>query len=557
MQWTYFQQLATHGRGARPGRDHLRARPARHGRPGKEERVRARVGPGRHVGRDLQGERAPVVDLQLRGGSGRDSPAPLRRVRVRVPPPARAPPPAAGLRPGAEALAHVQSAGCARRDRRDRAGGHGSRASAISPARWRRSTWSWRKEPMPSLLLEIGCEELPASACYEAERQLPEPLRRALRTGACGALHRPASAGGAPPRSSRARPSRSGSRGRRRRCASAPPPGSRAGTASIRTSSRCGTASWGSSSPGGRSGTSFRSASTPSSAASPSQDDALGRQRAALSAARSLGPGEARRGDAARRALFRPSLHAWGGGHPRRRRRTRTRLREAGVEPVAAARRRRILEGLPEGMERSRRRAGRGRPPGGVADRPGERLRRALPRPSSRRRDHRHAVPPALLPARGQPLRVRRERRRSGRRPRRNTQVLENRLDDAAFSFERDVKVGIDGLGDAPRGHLVLRRRRHVRRQGRAAAEARRAARWGRGDARGGAPRQGGPGLRARARVPGARGPHRRRVRAPGGISRGRLRRHRRAIPARFRPAGRCPRPRAGASSPPRTRSTR
>ena len=26
---------------------------------------------------------------------------------------------------------------------------------------------------MPTLLLEIGCEELPASACYEAERQLP------------------------------------------------------------------------------------------------------------------------------------------------------------------------------------------------------------------------------------------------------------------------------------------------------------------------------------------------------------------------------------------------
>ena len=39
--------------------------------------------------------------------------------------------------------------------------------------RSRSSTWSWRKEQMPSLLLEIGCEELPASACYEAERQLP------------------------------------------------------------------------------------------------------------------------------------------------------------------------------------------------------------------------------------------------------------------------------------------------------------------------------------------------------------------------------------------------
>ena len=31
---------------------------------------------------------------------------------------------------------------------------------------------------MPTLLFEIGCEELPASACYEAERQLPDLVRR-------------------------------------------------------------------------------------------------------------------------------------------------------------------------------------------------------------------------------------------------------------------------------------------------------------------------------------------------------------------------------------------
>src|SRR5919201_34909 len=31
---------------------------------------------------------------------------------------------------------------------------------------------------MPSLLFEIGCEELPASACREAEAQLPELCRR-------------------------------------------------------------------------------------------------------------------------------------------------------------------------------------------------------------------------------------------------------------------------------------------------------------------------------------------------------------------------------------------
>ena len=33
---------------------------------------------------------------------------------------------------------------------------------------------------MPDLLIEIGCEELPAAACREAERQLPELLTRSL-----------------------------------------------------------------------------------------------------------------------------------------------------------------------------------------------------------------------------------------------------------------------------------------------------------------------------------------------------------------------------------------
>src|SRR6185436_14989414 len=33
---------------------------------------------------------------------------------------------------------------------------------------------------MPDLLVEIGCEELPAAACREAERQLPELLTRSL-----------------------------------------------------------------------------------------------------------------------------------------------------------------------------------------------------------------------------------------------------------------------------------------------------------------------------------------------------------------------------------------
>src|SRR6266480_5293001 len=35
---------------------------------------------------------------------------------------------------------------------------------------------------MPSLLLEIGCEELPAGACREAEAQLPELARAHIGT---------------------------------------------------------------------------------------------------------------------------------------------------------------------------------------------------------------------------------------------------------------------------------------------------------------------------------------------------------------------------------------
>src|ERR671935_203195 len=51
-------------------------------------------------------------------------------------------------------------------------------ASARSRARWRSCTWSRR--PMATLLLEIGCEELPAAACREAEAQLPMLVEREL-----------------------------------------------------------------------------------------------------------------------------------------------------------------------------------------------------------------------------------------------------------------------------------------------------------------------------------------------------------------------------------------
>src|SRR6266516_4831758 len=48
--------------------------------------------------------------------------------------------------------------------------------SAPWRARWRSSTWSRRA--MATLLLEIGCEELPAGACREAEAQLPMLVER-------------------------------------------------------------------------------------------------------------------------------------------------------------------------------------------------------------------------------------------------------------------------------------------------------------------------------------------------------------------------------------------
>src|SRR5204863_5474801 len=59
-----------------------------------------------------------------------------------------------------------------------------SRACATWRGRWRGSTSPRKprcgKRNMPTLLLEIGCEELPANACYEAEAQLPGLVRTHL-----------------------------------------------------------------------------------------------------------------------------------------------------------------------------------------------------------------------------------------------------------------------------------------------------------------------------------------------------------------------------------------
>ena len=125
-----------------------------------------------------------------------------------------------------------------------------------------------------------------------------------------------------------------------------------------------------------------------------------------------------------------------------------TRLRAAGVEPVAAERRRKILEGLPKGWS----------DPAGVLDEVVHLVEwpvvlesafdvRFLDLPRdvviAAMQSHQRYFPLegnrfAFVSNGGDPDVV-----RAG-----NTQVLENRLDDAAFSFERDVKIGIDELAD-------------------------------------------------------------------------------------------------------------
>ena len=122
------------------------------------------------------------------------------------------------------------------------------------------------------------------------------------------------------------------------------------------------------------------------------------------------------------------------------------RLREARVEPSAAERRRLILDGLPDGWS----------DPAGVLDEvvhlvewpvvlEGAFDERFLDLPRdvviAAMQSHQRYFPLegnrfAFVANGGDPDVV-----RAG-----NTQVLENRLDDAVFSFERDVKIGIDSL---------------------------------------------------------------------------------------------------------------
>ncbi len=261
------------------------------------------------------------------------------------------------------------------------------------------------------------------------------------------------------------------------------------------------------------------------------QVDAVGGRRASVRPAGAVALRPPRRGRRARRRhLLRAPLHLGpdrdpvGAGLCRdaaRERRRAGRGRASGADPRGAAR----------WLARPAREARRGRPSRREPRRAGGRLRRALPRAAAAGDRDGDAVPPALLPAPGRPLRLRRQRRRAGTRdPRERARARGPPRRRDLHVRARPRRRDRPARGPARLDHL-LPGRRLVRRQDRAAREARRAARRRRRHPRGRSPQQGRPGLRARARVPGPRGPHRRRVRPRRRLPRGRLRRDRRALP--------------------------
>ena len=81
-----------HRAGRDPRGDHDGPRAAGDVPPGEADRIRPGVGAGPHLGRRLPRERAPVVDLQLRGGAGGRARAAVRRARGRMRAPDRARP---------------------------------------------------------------------------------------------------------------------------------------------------------------------------------------------------------------------------------------------------------------------------------------------------------------------------------------------------------------------------------------------------------------------------------------------------------------------------------
>jgi glycyl-tRNA synthetase beta chain len=96
--------------------------------------------------------------------------------------------------------------------------------------------------------------------------------------------------------------------------------------------------------------------------------------------------------------------------------------------------------------------------------------------------------------------------------------VVGGRLEDASFTFERDVKIGLDTLAERL-GAITF-----FQGAGSFADKTERLAKLVEG--------LGGPGVRARAGVPGARGPRGRRIRTARGVPGGGLCSDRRAVPA-------------------------
>ena len=412
---------------------------------------------------------------------------------------------------------------------------------------------------MATVLIEIGCEELPASACREAEAAAAGALPAADRSRA-------------EPRPDHAAAARAARRGRARADAGRVGQGPAGGDAGegrrgIRQAPRRrGRGARGARRlPRGRvSGQGPRRGAPGAGGRHPArarvlEDDALERRRASLSAAGSLDARDDRLGEGRRRGLVRPPLHVGCDRHPGCLRPTSTPCASADVEPDALERRKQIVDALDD--------LGGWTDPNGVlgevvflVEKPvvieGRFDERYLQLPSrvieTTIQHHIRAFPLgenrfAFVANGGDPETV-----RAG-----VENVVEGRLEDASFTFERDVKVGIDSLAERLGRDHVLPGRRLVRGQDRAAGEARRGARRRRRGARGGEAREGGPGLRARAGVHRARGAHRRRVRAARRLSRGGERRDRRAVPARRgRRAAAADRDRA-ASSRRRTRSTR
>ena len=199
---------------------------------------------------------------------------------------------------------------------------------------------------MPTLLLEIGCEELPAGAVPRGGGSAARAGERELGSGAHARLRRAAAARADRRRASRSRRRTSGSRARPSRSPTRRRPASPRSMASVPRISSFATASSGSSGLGSRCGTCFRSGWRRSCAAFPSPSRCAGTTAASASRDRCAG--------AWRSSTGRQSSGGRASGTASRRARSRStdaqryadRLREADVEPDAAERRRQIVAGL-------------------------------------------------------------------------------------------------------------------------------------------------------------------------------------------------------------------